>query len=347
MNDNSILLAKKAMVSSFNHTEHIYIDICDDLVAGTLLSQILYWFKPSSNGKMKVRAFHGGEYWLAKSREEWWDEIRITPRQFDYAIKSLLKKGFVEKKIFKFNGIPTVHIRPIAENINKATNEWVRNCAISIEKEATNNENTPILTKCQNGFSQNVKMDFDKSVKSITENTNKDYTESIKVSKVNFTEHQGEENPHMPDVGYFDHVDIHNDFILADALKKMLRSYNIDESMRAYKHPYILLSTFAETYREKKHRKHDEIHYSKLQEYVGRLIKFTPIAVDDNIFDGIPKSHSFSIFDYTEDEIRMMVDDFFNYDFSDADYSLHLFMSNDVLEARFWQIENRHTDIAM
>jgi len=174
-----------------------------------------------------------------------------------------------------------------------------------------------------------------------------DKISNSKVSKVNFTEHQGEENPHMPDVGYFDHVDIHNDFILADALKKMLRSYNIDESMRAYKHPYILLSTFAETYREKKHRKHDEIHYSKLQEYVGRLIKFTPIAVDDNIFEGIPKSHSFSIFDYTEDEVRMMVDDFFNYDFSDADYSLHLFMSNDVLEARFWQIENRRTDIAM
>lgn len=347
MNDNSIVLAKKALVSDFNHTEHIYIDICGDLVTGTLLSQILYWFKPTKDGKYKTRVFHDGEFWLAKNREDWWNEIRITPRQFDYAIKSLIKKEFIEKRLFKFNGIPTVHVRPIAENINKATDEWVQNYALSLEKESTNNENSPILTNCQNGFLQNVKMDFDKSVKSITETTNRDYTENIKVSKVNFTEYKGEETPLLSDVGCFDYIDIHNDLELADSLKKILQSYNIDESMKAYRYPHILFSTFADAYRKKKHRKHDKISYGKLQEYIGRLIKFTPVTIDNESMQEINKSHSFSIFDYDEKEIRTMVKNFFSYDFADADYSLHLFMSNDVLETRFWQIENERINVAI
>ena len=108
----------------FNHTLHAYIDISDDLIAGTLLSQIMFWFSETKDKKRKIRIYKDGNYWLAKGREEWVDEIRISKKQYDNAIKKLKEKKFVETKLFKFNGVPTTHIRPIYENINSAIAKW-------------------------------------------------------------------------------------------------------------------------------------------------------------------------------------------------------------------------------
>jgi len=87
-----------------------YIDLSGDLVTGILLSQIIFWFLPSSKGRNRLRIEREGKYWLAKSREEWWEECRISPKQFDRAIKILRDKGLVETRIFKFSGFPTLHV---------------------------------------------------------------------------------------------------------------------------------------------------------------------------------------------------------------------------------------------
>lgn len=39
-----------------NHTFHKYIDITGDLIEGTLLSRILYWFAPSKDNKSKNKS---------------------------------------------------------------------------------------------------------------------------------------------------------------------------------------------------------------------------------------------------------------------------------------------------
>ncbi|PEB19692.1 replication protein [Bacillus toyonensis] len=88
-----------------------YVDITEDLIAGILLGQIVYWYMPNEQGKSKLRVKKNGEFWLAKSREDWRNEIRITPKQYDRAIKILIEKGFVEVQKFKFNGAPTNHIK--------------------------------------------------------------------------------------------------------------------------------------------------------------------------------------------------------------------------------------------
>lgn len=94
-----------------------YVDLADDLVAGLLLSQIVYWHLPSKEtGKTKLRVRQEGHLWIAKGREDWHEEIRITAKQFDRASNILVKKGLIEKKTFKFNGNPTIHIRLIWEN---------------------------------------------------------------------------------------------------------------------------------------------------------------------------------------------------------------------------------------
>lgn len=124
-----------------NHTFHKYIDITGDLIAGTLLSQILYWFSYNSNGKSKARIIKDGHYWIAKQRSEWWDEIRITERQYDRAVKLLVEKGFVVVGKYKFNSMPTVHIRPNYARINDAIAQWEEQLAEEIKNTSEIVEN--------------------------------------------------------------------------------------------------------------------------------------------------------------------------------------------------------------
>jgi DNA replication protein DnaD len=165
----------------------IYVDMADDLVAGILLSQIVYWFLPDKEGKTKLRVCKDGELWLVKGREDWWDECRIKPRQFDTAFNKLMEKGLVEKKTYKFNGNPTTHIRIIWDN-------FLATLHIELDKFNTF-ENTgfheSVKTNLQEvsvdntGFYESVKTTsqnrdsvLSKSVKTLTENTTENNTSS-------------------------------------------------------------------------------------------------------------------------------------------------------------------------
>lgn len=95
----------------------VYIDMAQgDLTAGVLLSQIVYWHGVSKrDNRTRLRVKRDGHLWLAKGRDEWWDECRISARQFDRAIKILMEEGLVEKATYKFAGIPTTHVRILKE----------------------------------------------------------------------------------------------------------------------------------------------------------------------------------------------------------------------------------------
>jgi hypothetical protein len=88
-----------------------YIFLAGDLVAGVLLSQIIYWFLPKKGGGEKLTIERNGELWLAKSRESWWGECCITPRQVDRCLIELEKRGLVETGVFRFGGLATKHVR--------------------------------------------------------------------------------------------------------------------------------------------------------------------------------------------------------------------------------------------
>jgi hypothetical protein len=88
-----------------------YIDIAGDLVAGILLSQIIYWHLPNKEGEIKLRVRIKGFLCLAKNRTDWWEECRITPRQYDRAIEILEKKNLVSVKNSMFQGKRTPMIR--------------------------------------------------------------------------------------------------------------------------------------------------------------------------------------------------------------------------------------------
>lgn len=116
--------AEAVFASKLNVVHHAYVDIAGDLVAGALLGQILYWFGAGKDGKTRARIVKDGHYWIAKARADWWDEIRITPKQYDRAAKILKDKGLIEIKTFKFAGNPTTHIRLLHEAINTALEAW-------------------------------------------------------------------------------------------------------------------------------------------------------------------------------------------------------------------------------
>lgn len=147
--NTSEFLRWEAMSRDVIDVKRIYIDIAGDLVAGILLSQIIYWHLPGKNTDTKLRINKEGKMWLAKGREDWWDECRITARQFDRAINILINKGLIEKKIFKFKGTPQVHIHlhvdVLLDEIKKLT------------KEAETPDNAGFYTKGEMDFTQSVK----------------------------------------------------------------------------------------------------------------------------------------------------------------------------------------------
>ena len=90
-----------------------YVDLAqDDLIAGILLSQIVFWHLAAKNGAAdKLMVEKDGEKWLATGRADWWDECRITPKQYDRAAAILEGIGVIKTITMRFGGSPTKHIR--------------------------------------------------------------------------------------------------------------------------------------------------------------------------------------------------------------------------------------------
>ncbi len=146
-----------------------YVDMAGDLVAGLLLSQIVFWTLPDREGKSKLRVYKDEQWWIAKRREDWWDEIRITARQFDRAVKILEKQGLLVTALYKFDGAPTKHVR-IDESPFLAAWETVLTQSVK-----------SILPKGEKPSSPNGEKDLPDSVRSLTETTAETTTETTSV----------------------------------------------------------------------------------------------------------------------------------------------------------------------
>lgn len=93
----------------------IYVDIAGDLVAGLLLSQIIYWNLPNKKGESKLTTIRGKKL-LVKKRSDWFDEIRITEKQYDRAIDILSKKRLVyvenhKSNFYEGSTVPHIELR--------------------------------------------------------------------------------------------------------------------------------------------------------------------------------------------------------------------------------------------
>jgi len=155
---------KRQTQSRFVEFRLVYFDITGDLVAGTLLAQIMYWFSRSKNGQPRVEKFTNGRYWLAKKRSDWFEECRISAKQYDRAIAILEDRGFVSTKVMKFGGTPMPHL-----SVNwRELNEQI----VSAESAAQNG--TKILTNDENGSCPYRQIDNPQAVKSLTNSNTSD-----------------------------------------------------------------------------------------------------------------------------------------------------------------------------
>jgi len=162
--------------------KRIYVDMAGDLVAGLMLSQLVYWYLlPDQKGKSRLRVYRDGYWWVAKNRCDWWDEIRITPKQADRATKVLVDAGLVVKKNSMFNGKRTPHLRIKWDTFREA---WRRNLPeLELDTQlgegniGTDQTGTPVLTKESHRSSPKGNTGLDQRVIPITESTAKLTTE--------------------------------------------------------------------------------------------------------------------------------------------------------------------------
>lgn len=177
----------------------IYIDMADDLAAGVMLSEIIYWYLPSKDGKPnKLTVVHEGHEWIAVPRWEWWERVRLTPRQADEALLKLVNAGLVVKDRFKFNGDVTVHIRLNDGRFMEMFSE--------LAAHPLSNPHKPI--RGENGYVEIRKTDMSKSVKPnsrkstnpITETTAKNTTETTPPLSPLKDEGQGINDPALSEI---------------------------------------------------------------------------------------------------------------------------------------------------
>lgn len=95
----------------------ILLDIAGDPSTGLLLSQLVYW-------QQRAQVEREGHLWVAKGNAEWWEECRVPERTAKRCIEKLVEQGLVEKRLWKFAGVPRVHLRLVPESIEQAIIEW-------------------------------------------------------------------------------------------------------------------------------------------------------------------------------------------------------------------------------
>lgn len=87
-----------------------YVDITDSLIAGMMLNEIIFWHLPNrETGQSKLRVIHEDKEWLAISKVDWYNRARITSSQARTGENRLIELGFINVRVFKFNGVPTTH----------------------------------------------------------------------------------------------------------------------------------------------------------------------------------------------------------------------------------------------
>lgn len=176
MEKNRFLLWEQSSRDTID-LKKVYIDVAGDLVTGVLLSQIIYWNLPNKEGCTKLRVKIDGDLWLAKGREDWWDECRISAKQFDRSIKILEDKKIVKTTLKKFDGAPMKHIYLDLDELTKQIDAILFPDDTEGEMDIPQKVNS-IFPKGKNGYSPKGKNDITERVKSLTETTTEITTET-------------------------------------------------------------------------------------------------------------------------------------------------------------------------
>ncbi|MEH1899346.1 MAG: hypothetical protein V7K94_29410 [Nostoc sp.] len=189
LSDQNSFLAWESRSRDTIEVKRCYVDVAGgDLIAGILLSQIIYWHLPDREGQSRLRIEREGHKWLAKKRDDWWKECRITPKQFDTAIKLLESKNLIVTALYKFANSPTKHIRIDWENFLELLNLVVQTPSLAPEhiktQVASGSDEKVNFRKGENGIAEKVKMEFPKRLNSNCRKSENDLIDTEITSKI-------------------------------------------------------------------------------------------------------------------------------------------------------------------
>ena len=91
--------------------KRVYFDVAGSHLAGLMLAQIVFWHLPDAQGKSKLRKERDGEWWLAKTCDNWKNELRLTERQVRECLHLLSALELIEVRQSVFAGKRTTLIR--------------------------------------------------------------------------------------------------------------------------------------------------------------------------------------------------------------------------------------------
>lgn len=123
----------------------VFVEFMGSLDGALLLSQCLYWSDRTRNP----------EGWFYKSYVEWEEETCLSKYEVSKNVKKMQEMGFLETKLKKANGAPTVHYRILFDEFEKWIGEFLAN-----------------------RMSKNFTMESEESEQSLTETTTETTTEN-------------------------------------------------------------------------------------------------------------------------------------------------------------------------
>ena len=94
----------------------VFCQMAGSLEGGTFLSQLIYW---SDKGRT--------DGWFYKTYDEWREEIFLSEYQIRKLVKEFVELGFLETKLKKANGAPTIHYRIKKQEFSEWILKYFRN----------------------------------------------------------------------------------------------------------------------------------------------------------------------------------------------------------------------------
>lgn len=258
--------------------------------------------------------------------------LGISASRVRHIIADLVKKGYLNSKIIYKKNSKQVEKRILS--VSSTTPP-----AKSSRTPMVENSHTPPAKSSH--YNNIIDNNIDKNNITISKyrdtykyQNNKDLLSiSIKQSMV---------SPQTTQKGWFEYLDISNNAMLLSELDK-IQYFQKDDPK--YDYLYTVFSTFADEFIKHRGYKHKEISCIDLNKMSTKLSSFVQKEYIPETDEYVVKNpHKFSIYEYEKDDLVWMVKDYFEYQFDDCDYSLWHFMSDNVLSARFWRMENRRTE---
>ena len=253
------------------------------------------------------------------SNQHFADFLGLSVDRVKHIIPDLVKRGYLNSKTFynpdkkKKERILTVRRDSTDQSAKNDTYQSAKNDTISITDIKYNSN---IYNIDSNTYSK-VNMKHDNNTLSATINCSMISAETAPAPHINKAKLQDYEQLQMTLLQVYSDIGIK---ATEDTKEKITYFFNY----------------FAEAYKTKRGFNLYPVSYDKLIMHTKKLIQFKLHQGGDD-----------SLLNYDITDIQWMIEDFFNYDFEDANYSLDLFMDNKVLTTRFRRLQNKQNKVAV